>query len=172
MIYSGRAVKIDQAQGHLTRVSSLFVSSAFLLNPLKSFFPAIHLFNSALLSDLVPSVSSRRDSLIILPAWSLTRFTRAAHGLLVASVCLCVNPLPSHSPPTPHPLQKPPGSRLSLALANWTPVTSERARVFESSRWRLCDLQWGLAWQVKRITAGHVSGREGGKEAGTGEQLR
>lgn len=92
MIYSGRAVKIDQAQGHLARVSSLFVSSAFLLNPLKSFFPAIHLFNSALPSDFVPSVSSRRDSLII-PVWSLTRFTRAAHGLLVASVC--VNPPPA-----------------------------------------------------------------------------
>lgn len=106
MIYSGRAVKIDQAQGHLTRVSSLFVSSAFLLNPLKSFFPAIHLFNSALPSDFVPSVSSRRDSLIILPAWSLTRFTRTAHGLLVASVCLCVNPLPSHPPPPPPPASK------------------------------------------------------------------
>lgn len=32
--------------------------------------------------------------------------------------------------------------------------------------WCLGSLQWGLAWQVKRITAGHVGGKEAGREGG------
>lgn len=118
--------------------------------------------------DFVPSVSSQRDSFIIL-VWSLTRFTHTDNGL-VTSVCLCVNPLPSHTLlpfPLPCPLQTPPCSRLSLALTNWTSLTSARAHIFESGASAVYS--GALRGKSRGLLPGMSVGRkEGGKEEGQG----